>query len=32
VLDVKPADVRAKLGLARATATKQKPGKKRKGR
>jgi len=32
VLDVKPADVRAKLGLARATAPKQKPGKKRKGR
>ncbi|HEX8952337.1 MAG TPA: hypothetical protein VF945_10860, partial [Polyangia bacterium] len=33
VLDVKPADIRAKLGLARATAPKVKPGiKKRKGR
>ena len=32
VLDVKPADVRAKLGLQRATAPKKAPPKKRKGR
>jgi len=32
VLDVKPQDVRAKLGLARATAPKKAPPKRRKGR
>ena len=32
VLDVKPADVHAKLGLVRATAPAKKPIKKRKGR